>query len=41
MLASPALRTILLKCAVPLPGTLLLPSPLLLPRHGLLLCTLR
>ena len=41
MIAGPVLRTILLKCALPLPSALLLPSPLLLPCGCLLLSALR
>jgi len=41
MIAVPVLRPILLKRTVPLPGAMLCPSPLLLPRHRLLLCALR
>ena len=41
MLAGPVLRAILLQRTMSLPGAVLCPSPLLLPRHCLLLCTLR
>ena len=41
MLAGPVLRTILLQRTMSLPGAVSCPSPLLLPRDGLLLGTLR
>jgi hypothetical protein len=41
MLAGPVLRTILLQRTMSLPGAVSCPSPLLLPRHRLLLGTLR
>ena len=41
MRAGPVLHATLLKCTMPLPGAVLGPSPLLLPRDGLLLGALR